>query len=345
MVGYTRCTTRRTSSSSAAASPACARPSTLARSGRVLVLTKAEPDESNTGYAQGGIAAAVGPTTIAGPARRRHAWPPATACASATRCACWSRTARATSRELADWGARFDRDADGRARARARGRAQRAPRAARARRDRPRDWPGAVAARRALPPACGSSITRAPSRWSSSDGRCVGVALRRATARLAEVRAGATLLATGGAGQVFRETTNPPVATGDGVALAWHAGARGGRPRVRAVPSDGAGRAGHAAVPALRGAARRGRAAAQRARRALHDRYEPPAIWRRATGRRAAIVREDDADRAAGVPCRCAHLDAEWVHARFPTIAATCRERRPRPRARPDAGRRRPRTT
>ena len=32
----------------------------LASAGRVLVLTKAEPREGNTGYAQGGIAAAVG---------------------------------------------------------------------------------------------------------------------------------------------------------------------------------------------------------------------------------------------------------------------------------------------
>src|SRR6185295_3120939 len=32
----------------------------LARAGRVLVLTKAAPAESNTGYAQGGIAAAIG---------------------------------------------------------------------------------------------------------------------------------------------------------------------------------------------------------------------------------------------------------------------------------------------
>jgi L-aspartate oxidase len=32
----------------------------LAPAGRVAVLTKADPDESNTGYAQGGIAAAVG---------------------------------------------------------------------------------------------------------------------------------------------------------------------------------------------------------------------------------------------------------------------------------------------
>src|SRR5262252_8262785 len=32
----------------------------LAPAGRVLILTKAEPAESNTGYAQGGIAAAMG---------------------------------------------------------------------------------------------------------------------------------------------------------------------------------------------------------------------------------------------------------------------------------------------
>jgi L-aspartate oxidase len=58
------------------------------------------------------------------------------------------------------------------------------------------------------------------------DGRVAGLQfLDETDLRVHTVSAGAVLLATGGLGQVYRETTNPPVATGDGVAIAYEAGA------------------------------------------------------------------------------------------------------------------------
>jgi L-aspartate oxidase len=56
--------------------------------------------------------------------------------------------------------------------------------------------------------------------------RCVGALVIDAETSVREVFwAGAVVLATGGAGQVFRVTTNPLIATGDGLAAAWRAGA------------------------------------------------------------------------------------------------------------------------
>jgi L-aspartate oxidase len=57
-------------------------------------------------------------------------------------------------------------------------------------------------------------------------GRVKGVRfIDEADGTLHELRAGAVLLATGGLGQIYRETTNPEVATGDGIAIAYEAGA------------------------------------------------------------------------------------------------------------------------
>lgn len=55
-------------------------------------------------------------------------------------------------------------------------------------------------------------------------GRCVGVTAIDAEGRTREFRADHTVLATGGAGQLFSVTTNPAVSTGDGMAMALRAG-------------------------------------------------------------------------------------------------------------------------
>lgn len=57
-------------------------------------------------------------------------------------------------------------------------------------------------------------------------GRCVGALLMDSrTCELSACFADAVVLASGGFGQLFRVTTNPAVATGDGIAAAWRAGA------------------------------------------------------------------------------------------------------------------------
>jgi L-aspartate oxidase len=55
-------------------------------------------------------------------------------------------------------------------------------------------------------------------------GRCAGVRAIDESGRPLELRAAHTLVATGGAGQLFAVTTNPAVSTGDGIALAMRAG-------------------------------------------------------------------------------------------------------------------------
>ena len=60
--------------------------------------------------------------------------------------------------------------------------------------------------------------------WEGSP-QCIGAeALNSETGQIENFRARCTLLATGGCGQVYQHTTNPLVATGDGVAIAWQAG-------------------------------------------------------------------------------------------------------------------------
>src|SRR5438132_645531 len=57
------------------------------------------------------------------------------------------------------------------------------------------------------------------------EGACVGALVYRPRRDKLLIWAKQTILASGGAGMVYRETTNPPVATGDGMAAAYRAGA------------------------------------------------------------------------------------------------------------------------
>jgi len=60
--------------------------------------------------------------------------------------------------------------------------------------------------------------------WLDKNGRCQGIS-SICDSQVKWLRAEAVVLATGGGGQVFAQTTNPSVSTGDGVAIAWRAGA------------------------------------------------------------------------------------------------------------------------
>jgi L-aspartate oxidase len=196
----------------------------LADAGRVLVLTKAEPAESNTGYAQGGIAAAVG----ADDTPALHAADTLRAGDGLCDEAAVDTLVKDGPRfvlELLDWGARFERDADGRP-ALAREAAHSVRRVLHAGDATGREIGRVLWERvRSLPSV--ETIDHAlVTDLIVEDGHARGLRYFDAADVSREVRARAILLATGGAGQVFRETTNPAVATGDGIALAFHAGAR-----------------------------------------------------------------------------------------------------------------------
>ena len=82
---------------------------------------------------------------------------------------------------------------------------------------------------RALVEATRESATLVLEQWFALDllvegGRCRGVLALSPDGQIAEVRATHTVLATGGAGQLFAVTTNPPEATADGLAMALRAG-------------------------------------------------------------------------------------------------------------------------
>ena len=195
----------------------------LSAAGSVLVLAKKELSESNTQYAQGGIAAALSDEDEIGLHLQDTL--------NAGDGLCNEEAARILVEEgperieeLIDWGTHFDRAGSKLAFTRE----------------------GAHSRSRVLHAhgdSTGQEIGRAlyfkakalkhitfrefefATRLSVEDGRGAGITVLNDQGQSRHVHAGAVLLATGGLGQVYRDTTNPGVATGDGVAMAFRAGA------------------------------------------------------------------------------------------------------------------------
>lgn len=192
--------------------------------GDVVVLTKRTLRDSATAYAQGGIAAALG----AGDSPDLHRQD--TLAAGAALCDAAAVEVLVAEgpervRELAASGAQFDLDATGRFTL-GREAAHSRKRIVHAKGDQT----GAEVARALIHRvAQRDNITVLETARALDlivgNGRCSGVRANVA-GRAIEIVADATILATGGCGQLYRYTTNPLVATGDGYAIAHRAGAK-----------------------------------------------------------------------------------------------------------------------
>jgi L-aspartate oxidase len=141
--------------------------------------------------------------------------------------------------------------------------------------------------------------------------------------RTHEVAAAAVLLATGGAGQIFSDTTNPAIATGDGIAMAWRAGARVAdlefvqfHPTALAI--EGAPR--FLLSEALRG---EGAWLVNGDGERFMSRYERAGELASRDLVARAILKEE-ARTGRPVYLSLQHLDPDWARERFPTIAAAC---------------------
>jgi L-aspartate oxidase len=158
----------------------------------------------------------------------------------------------------------------------------------------------------------------------AQDGRARGVRFLQEDGTNSLAEAPAVLLATGGAGHAYRETTNPPVATGDGVAMAFRAGARVAdlefvqfHPTALSVP----GHPRFLLSEALRG---EGAQLLNKAAEAFMEHYQPAGDLAPRDRVARAIVRESDRT-GAPVYLSMRHLDPQFVHTRFPLISEACR--------------------
>ncbi len=196
---------------------------------RVLVVTKDVLDAGSTQWAQGGIAAALGPGDTPAQHERDTLVAGAGACDLEAVRALVSEGPEAV-RELIALGANFDLHPDGELSLTREGGHHR-DRIAHA---------GGDATGAEIQRALIAAVARAPEieviehalavdLLLADDGGVAGVTLHVMGEGqhdgVGAVRCRAVVLASGGLGQVFSQTTNPAVATGDGMALAYRAGA------------------------------------------------------------------------------------------------------------------------
>jgi L-aspartate oxidase len=157
------------------------------------------------------------------------------------------------------------------------------------------------------------------------DGRVAGAMVYEGREqRLTAVRAKAVLLATGGLGCVYRETTNPDVATGDGVAMAWRAGAE--IKDIEFVQFHPTALYVQGAPRFLLSEALRGEGAYLRngAGERFMDRYHPLGELAPRDVVSRAIVAEMRRTGGATVTLDISHRGADFVGRRFPRIYETC---------------------
>jgi L-aspartate oxidase len=135
-----------------------------------------------------------------------------------------------------------------------------------------------------------------------------------------------TILATGGCGQIYRESTNPPVATGDGHAMAYRAGARlrdmefvQFHPTVLYI----AGGSRSLITEAIRG---EGGWLVDKDGVRFMPSYDPRAELAPRDVVSQAIVSQMEKTRHACVYLDVTHLDPAFVLKRFPGIAAACQQ-------------------
>ena len=302
------------------------------RTGTVLLVTKADLGDGSTKWAQGGIAAAMGPGDTPDQHLRDTLVAGAGLCDEAAVRVLVTEGPGAV-RRLIDEGASFDLDADGELSLTREGGHHR-DRIAHA----GGDATGAeisralVAAAKADPGVEIIEHALVLDLLTAEDGAVCGVTLHvmgeGQRGGVGAVAARAVVLATGGMGQVFEQTTNPRVSTGDGVAVALRAGAEIAdlefvqfHPTVLYLGSDARGQ------QPLISEAVRGEGAFlvdDDGKRFMMGQHELADLAPRDVVAKA-IMRTMRETGAAHVWLDGRHLGAElWAH-RFPTILESCR--------------------